>query len=71
MEQPWNRLATIFRGWFRPDVRLHDPEATAKEDAEADRILDKIHRQGQSSLTSSERRFMEKYSRRVRQRRQS
>jgi|688.fasta_scaffold00626_9 membrane associated rhomboid family serine protease len=71
MEQPWSRLKTIFQGWVRPDVKLHDPEATAKDDAEADRILDKIHRQGQSSLTSSERRFMEKYSRRVRQRRQS
>lgn len=64
--------------WFRktrrklsgPQLKVHDPIATANDDQEADRILQKIHEQGQDSLTSKERKFMEKYSRRVRDRRQ-
>lgn len=36
---------------------------------EADRILEKIHKEGQESLTSKERRFLEEYSRSVRNRR--
>lgn len=38
-------------------------------DAEADRILEKLHREGQDSLTRKERRILEDYSRRMRQRR--
>ncbi len=40
-----------------------------KDEIEADRILAKIHQQGQDSLTAAERKFMESYSRRVRERR--
>ena len=36
--------------------------------AEADRILQKIHEQGEASLTSGERKTLERYSRRMRQR---
>jgi membrane associated rhomboid family serine protease len=52
-----------------PKLRVHQ-ENGATDDAEADRILQKIHEQGKDSLTSKERKFMEKYSRRVRERKQ-
>lgn len=54
----------------RPPLRIHDPtRRTARDDAEADRILEKIHRDGEASLTRGERRFMETYSKRKRQQR--
>lgn len=52
-----------------PRLRLHDPEKKmAQEAAEADRILEKIHQQGEASLTGAERKLLERYSRRIRQR---
>jgi membrane associated rhomboid family serine protease len=54
----------------RMGLRLHDPDKQIQRDAdEADRILEKIHRLGESSLTSSERRTLERYSRRQREKR--
>lgn len=54
----------------RPPLRIHDPNRRiARDDAEADRILEKIHRDGEASLTRGERRFMETYSKRKRQQR--
>lgn len=61
----------------RSGLRVHQPGGSGRneepdldpEQIEADRILEKIHAQGQSSLTSKEQRFMERYSRRVRERR--
>ncbi|WP_164104046.1 rhomboid family intramembrane serine protease [Candidatus Laterigemmans baculatus] len=51
----------------RPKLRLHDPDKKlAKEAAEADRILQKIHDSGEASLTAAERRLLERYSRRIR-----
>ena len=48
-------------------LKLHDPDKKlAQEASEADRILEKIHRQGEESLTSGERKLLERYSRRVR-----
>lgn len=41
----------------------------SKDEVEADRILAKIHQHGQDSLTAAERKFMESYSRQVRERR--
>ena len=52
-----------------PKLRIHNPEDDANLAAEADRILAKVHQQGEQSLTSRERRILEKYSRRVRDRR--
>ena len=53
----------------RPE-ELKEPEAPlTKDEVEADRILAKIHQLGQDSLTAAERKFMESYSRRVRERR--
>lgn len=63
------------RGWPRwrkkSALRLHDPqdEQPDREEAEADRILAKVSREGLDSITSKERRKLEAYSRRVRQRR--
>jgi membrane associated rhomboid family serine protease len=60
-----NRLAR------RPRLKVHDPgrSATDSLSGEADRILDKINREGESSLTRRERRILERYSREVRERR--
>lgn len=65
-------LRRMKRKWFGPKLRIHDDLETSSssEDAEADRILAKIHEQGKDSLTSKERKFMEKYSRKVRARKQ-
>lgn len=53
----------------RPKLKLHDPDKKlAKEATEADRILQKIHDSGESSLTGAERRLLERYSRRMRDR---
>ncbi len=66
-------LQTKWRG-RRQGMKVYRPtrEAggkSARDDQESDRILDKIHREGQDSLTAKERKFMEQYSRQVRQRR--
>lgn len=71
------RFQPLIAGWQnqaarRKETRLRiHKESVMAEDEEADRILDKIHRQGQDSLTRSERKFMEKYSRRVRKEKQN
>ena len=52
----------------RPKLRVHDPDARYKDiDRRADRILEKLHRDGADSLTSEEQRILEDYSRRMRQ----
>jgi len=62
------RLGTPSR---RMKLKLHDPEKKIRQEAEeADRILAKIHQSGESSLTSAERKTLERYSRRQRERRQ-
>jgi membrane associated rhomboid family serine protease len=54
----------------RARLRLHAPDADDDAlDSEADRILDKVHRQGEQSLTGRERRILERYSRRMRDKR--
>ena len=54
----------------RSQLKVHRPQearaTTEKEDAESDRILAKISSEGQDSLTSKERKFLETYSRKVR-----
>lgn len=54
----------------RPKLHVHEPEA--REDSlasQVDRILEKISREGESSLTAKERRILEDASRRYQQRR--
>ena len=72
-------MLSIFRG-RRPKLRVRSPDdepfdqPTGRSsepviEAEADRILEKLHREGQNSLTRKERKILEDYSRRMRQRR--
>jgi membrane associated rhomboid family serine protease len=68
------RLFAAPQRWFQgsPNLRLHDPEPEQEYedlDAEGDRILAKLHREGEGSLTTKERRVLEDYSRRMRQKR--
>ena len=69
----WYSRVRNFRTSGRSRLKVHHPDAgnriPAKTQAEADRILDKIHRHGQDSLSSREREFMEDYSRQVRRQR--
>lgn len=57
---------TRVRDWIarKPNLRLHDPEKKlAQQEAEVDRILDKIQASGLDSLTKAERRTLERHSR--------
>ena len=63
-----------FRGGVRikrrPKLKIHAPEDKNEElDKKADEILQKIHQEGEDNLTSKERRILEAYSRRIRQKR--
>lgn len=52
----------------RPKLRVHDPgDKQRRQDEEADRVLEKVSREGLDSLTSKERRILDDYSRRVRE----
>ncbi|MDH3716998.1 MAG: rhomboid family intramembrane serine protease [Planctomycetota bacterium] len=58
----WRRLRS------RPRVRIHEPDSDEDSlSSEVDRILEKIGRQGESSLTASERKTLEQASRRYQQ----
>jgi hypothetical protein len=53
-----------------PKLRVHRPDTDDDAlDQEADRVLAKLHREGEQSLTGRERRILEKYSRRIREKR--
>ena len=52
-----------------PKLRIHDPDDDQQLAAEADRILAKMHSEGEQSLSSRERRTLERYSRQVRDKR--
>lgn len=53
----------------RPDELGGEDRAPNKDELEADRLLDKIHREGKDSLTAREQNFLESYSRKVREQR--
>jgi len=67
----WNltRLTQGRFSWVRslkpqPKLKIHDPDQKQPElNKEVDRILEKIHRQGETSLTRKERRTLETASR--------
>ncbi len=74
----WNlgRVAAPVIAWVkghsRPSLKVFKPDDDRNEpvaDEEVDRILTKIHREGEQSLTAKERRVMEKASREYRRRR--
>jgi membrane associated rhomboid family serine protease len=55
----------------RTKLKIHDPDQKLrKEEEDVDRILAKIQRSGQDSLTRAERRVLERYSRRQREKRE-
>jgi membrane associated rhomboid family serine protease len=76
----WNlsrKTAALFSpAWLkrRPKLRVHDPQNQEDQDpeltSEVDRILAKIHREGEASLTRKERRTLENASRQYQKRRQ-
>jgi membrane associated rhomboid family serine protease len=66
----WIPSVTLRSGWWkrRPKLKLHDPESMYRNlDSEADQVLDKVNRSGIESLNAKERRILEEYSRRMRQ----
>ena len=53
----------------KPKLRVHDPGTSVREEklkAEADKILEKISEQGEQSLTSKEKKILNKYSKKLR-----
>ncbi len=54
----------------RMKLKIHDPDRKIEKEAkDADQILAKIHEQGEASLTPAERKILERYSRRQREKR--
>ncbi len=65
---PLNKIGNLFKA--QPKLKVHQPDHKDERLREqADQILDKLHRQGEASLTSRERKILERYSRSVRQNR--
>lgn len=67
----WSKLGGLFAR--QPKLKIHDPNKELVPDKmkeEADRILEKLHQEGQDSLTPKERKTLEEYSRAVRKQRQ-
>ncbi|MCE5268097.1 MAG: rhomboid family intramembrane serine protease [Planctomycetaceae bacterium] len=62
----WPKLG----GWRKPKLHVHRPDDTEPSDLsqEVDRILEKISRQGEASLTPKERKTLEAASRRYQER---
>jgi hypothetical protein len=68
LENGWSRLKDIVKRKPRLRVRtVEDEPPAARDEIEADRLLDKIYREGQGSLTPREQQFLERYSRKVRE----
>ena len=52
----------------KPKLRVHDPdEQYSGSDAEGDALLEKVNQRGIDSLTAREKKILEAYSRRMRQ----
>jgi membrane associated rhomboid family serine protease len=64
------RLSDLKPKLFRPKLRIHDPDKEAQDlGQQVDAILEKIHREGEASLTKKERKTLEEASRRYQRRR--
>ena len=57
------------RHWTGPRLKVHNPQEPAEDGLEsrADEILEKLHRHGEASLSARERRILEEYSRKMKQ----
>jgi hypothetical protein len=54
----------------KPKLTIHNPRQDRREEqlaSKADEILEKLHQQGESSLTPTERKILEDYSRSIKQ----
>jgi len=77
-QQQWS-LGRFFERWFswlkisrRPKLRIHRPDEEEPDDklsAQVDEILEKIHREGESSLSRKERRILQNASKKYQNRR--
>ena len=64
------KLPKIMPSLKKAKLKVYDPEKRAAElDQRADAILEKMHKQGADSLTAKERKILDDYSRRVREKR--
>ena len=65
----WGGAASLLKR--KPKLRVHQPDQDTDDQLarEADEVLRKLHEQGEASLSPRERRILEDYSRRVKQRR--
>jgi hypothetical protein len=75
VQDPQEGVEAIMKWWTRRKFKVHTPSDRELsndqlEAREADRILEKIHASGKDSLTSREKKFMEKYSQSVRKRKE-
>jgi membrane associated rhomboid family serine protease len=73
LETPLASARQAWRRWMRPRLKVHSEASMTREAqdaAEADRILEKIHRSGKESLSGREKKFLERYSRTVRDKKQ-
>lgn len=69
LRSPAEAAMNLKRWMTRPRLRVHtegNDSRETKDALEADRLLAKIHAQGKDSLTSREKKFLEKYSQSVR-----
>ncbi|MEZ6046091.1 MAG: rhomboid family intramembrane serine protease [Planctomycetaceae bacterium] len=62
---PFSKLKNLFKR--KPKLKIHVPKKQQQLEEEVDRILAKIHEQGEASLTSKERKTLEKASKQYRQ----
>lgn len=69
---PWGwKLPTFRMPSRRPSLKIHHPDAKSSAlDEQADAVLDKLHREGLESLSARERKVLEEYSRRMKQKHQ-
>lgn len=66
----WPRRFSLSSLKPRPKLRVHEPEREESLSDQVDRILEKISRHGEASLTAQERSILEDASRRYQKRRQ-
>ncbi len=60
-------FGAVMKKMKSPKLRVHNPDDFQDLDREADRLLEKVHREGEESLTKKEKKILADYSRRMRQ----
>jgi membrane associated rhomboid family serine protease len=67
----WMGQLKTFVPQRKPKLRVHQPSAQERLQDDADKVLEKIHRLGEASLTSRERKTLERYSAQMRDKRKA